>query len=673
MSLQLKAIRLFRPCSVKNLGRYISIRTGLSFREKLLIFTMALVLLVGGMMGLLIRFIVFPYLISEMESRGLAVGNRLSETARASILVGDRVHLTALSFDEKQLEKMIAYIIIEDMEKRPLAHTFLDREPPAAPVAGRELTIPVHEGLYTIGLVRVGLDEQFINSVIRKLNIFHLLFSGIILLAGFAFGVYLSRFITRPIGKLTVLAREIGAGNLNARIDLGRPDPCWRLLECNSKKCPAYENEASMCWLIDNTLCADGLEKKFPQKLKNCRLCAVYHQTADEIVHLAETFNHMAERIKMSEQKLRGSEERYRLLFNSDPHPVFVISPDGYSIVDVNDRALERFGFARDRLIGVPFPELGFSNSDQITKAFHDLDGRDGKCSLVPRIRFCTAAGEVFWVSIYSCSYNHMGEHQIIATTSEITEIIETEAKLIQTAKLATLGEMAAGVAHELNQPLNTIKLGTEFLLKVMEQGHSVSKEDLKEVAEDFGKEVDRASAIINHLRQFGRKSEIEKHMVDINEPLRGVFTILGQQLKANGIHVRLELDEDLPHVLADNNRLEQVFMNLIVNSRDAVLARSLTMPGSPKAISIRSYNKDGNISVSVSDTGIGIAPAVQSRIFEPFFTTKEVGKGTGLGLSISYGIIRDFEGNISFQTVENAGTTFTVTLPPATREKSNA
>ena len=114
---------------------------------------------------------------------------------------------------------------------------------------------------------------------------------------------------------------------------------------------------------------------------------------------------------------------------------------------------------------------------------------------------------------------------------------------------MATLGEMATGVAHELNQPLNAIKLGSEYLLKMTEKGRPLDREDLDELADDMSREVDRAAGIINHLRQFGRKSEVVAHRVDINKSIRGVFTILGQQLKVHGIEVKLDLDENLPQL----------------------------------------------------------------------------------------------------------------------------
>jgi C4-dicarboxylate-specific signal transduction histidine kinase len=263
-----------------------------------------------------------------------------------------------------------------------------------------------------------------------------------------------------------------------------------------------------------------------------------------------------------------------------------------------------------------------------------------------------------------------MGKESIIATTSDITELIETETKLIQAGKMATLGEMSTGMAHELNQPLNAIKLGSEFLQKIIELEGSVPEEELREVAADMSKEVDRATAIINHLRQFGRKSTISKQKVDVNVPARGVFSVLGQQLKVNNIKVVLELEDDLPPILADENRLEQVFINLVINARDAMLKRKEEDPkADPMVLTVRSFLESDRVAVTVGDTGTGIPVAAQGRVFEPFYTTKEVGKGTGLGLSISYGIIRDFEGTIEFETEENVGTTFKVSFPKAPAE----
>jgi C4-dicarboxylate-specific signal transduction histidine kinase len=234
---------------------------------------------------------------------------------------------------------------------------------------------------------------------------------------------------------------------------------------------------------------------------------------------------------------------------------------------------------------------------------------------------------------------------------------------------MATLGEMATGVAHELNQPLNAIKLGSEYLLKMTEKGQPLDREDLDELADDMSREVDRAAGIINHLRQFGRKSEVVAHRVDINKSIRGVFTILGQQLKVHGIEVKLDLDENLPPIMADQNRVEQVFVNLVNNARDAMLDRKTDVHAAPNVLAVRSFSEQGRVTATVSDTGPGIPESIAGRLFEPFFTTKEIGKGTGLGLSISYGIVRDYKGTICFTTSEKAGATFIVSFPEAPGE----
>ena len=202
-----------------------------------------------------------------------------------------------------------------------------------------------------------------------------------------------------------------------------------------------------------------------------------------------------------------------------------------------------------------------------------------------------------------------------------------------------------------------------------LKNGQPVAGEDLDELAEDISREVDRAAGIINHLRQFGRKSGVVAHRVDINGSIRGVFTILGQQLKVYGIEVKLDLDENLPPIMADENRVEQVFVNLVNNARDAMLGRKAGGHDGSNVLTVRSFSQQGRVTATVSDTGPGIPESIRGRLFEPFFTTKETGKGTGLGLSISYGIVRDYKGTIDLTTDEGMGATFIVSFPEAPPE----
>jgi histidine kinase len=195
----------------------------------------------------------------------------------------------------------------------------------------------------------------------------------------------------------------------------------------------------------------------------------------------------------------------------------------------------------------------------------------------------------------------------------------------------------------------------------------------LKEVAAELTAQVRRAERIINHLREFGRKAQVARGRVDINQPIQGVFHLLGQQLHLHDIEVKLELSKDPPLVWADANRLEQVFINLVLNARDAIEDRRKAEPGLAGQITVRSERRDGQARVSIGDNGAGIPAELTARIFEPFFTTKEVGRGTGLGLSISYGIVRDYGGSIAVESAPGQGTTFRLELPAAGEEEAAA
>jgi C4-dicarboxylate-specific signal transduction histidine kinase len=237
---------------------------------------------------------------------------------------------------------------------------------------------------------------------------------------------------------------------------------------------------------------------------------------------------------------------------------------------------------------------------------------------------------------------------------------------------MATLGEMATGVAHELNQPLSAIQIGTDFFRNMVRQGREIPSDEMVTVSEQIGEQVARAVGIINHLREFGRKAEIQPEKVDINQPLNGVFTLLSQQLKLRGIKVMLNLKENLPPIMGDSNRLEQVFIDLIINSRDSMEEKQNRAGDADidNILTVRSFQEDGQVVVTITDTGLGISDEAQSRIFEPFFTTKEVGKGTGLGLSISYGIVKDYNGTIEVESEVDKGTTFKITFPACEEEK---
>ncbi len=384
----------------------------------------------------------------------------------------------------------------------------------------------------------------------------------------------------------------------------------------------------------------------------------------DELGILAKSFNQMTARLRDSEKELKASEEKYRSLFENDPNPIFVVDLETFRILDVNIRAIETYGYSREEFLSMSFLDLG---DEEEAEKIQSLVVHS--CIFLPKIRHRKKDGTTLYVNIHSCPRQHLGKDVIIANIADISERIQAEAQLIQAGKMATLGEMSAGVAHELNQPLNAIRVGTEYLNKVFTRNIDVSAEVVRKVCNEMISQVERASSIINHLREFGRKSDADElDRIDINKPIKDVFTLLGQQLRVRGIKVELYLSEDLLFILGVQNRLEQVFLNLVMNARDAILEKKgvLVNENFDPCITIRSYRDRNNVVVDVSDNGIGIPEEVKDRIFEPFFTTKEVGKGTGLGLSISYGIVRDYGGNIEVASTGEKGTTFRLTFPIA-------
>ncbi|MDD5558480.1 ATP-binding protein [Candidatus Methylomirabilis sp.] len=249
---------------------------------------------------------------------------------------------------------------------------------------------------------------------------------------------------------------------------------------------------------------------------------------------------------------------------------------------------------------------------------------------------------------------------ELEATVEERTRTLKhTQAQLIQSGKLAAVGTLAAGVAHELNQPLMIIRGYAQELLRDERIGEEAIRDDLRRIEAQTG----RMTAIINHLRDFSRESKGKRQDTDLNRVVTDALDFLGQQLKTQHIDVVQELHPALPTVRVDPLQIEQILLNLITNARDAMEAAAFG------TITIRTECAQGDrVALSVTDTGPGIPEEIRTRIFDPFFTTKEVGKGTGLGLSICHGIIEKHGGELIMASPvsDGKGARFTIILPPA-------
>jgi histidine kinase len=326
------------------------------------------------------------------------------------------------------------------------------------------------------------------------------------------------------------------------------------------------------------------------------------------------------------------------------PNPVFVLDVKTLQVMDCNKSVTAVYGYRVDEVIGKPFMML-FHEDEQDHYAFKVVT-----CSVINQARHLDRDGKGLFVNIRISPSEYSGQKVLLVTTSDITKRLETEQQLIQASKMATLGEMATGVAHELNQPLSVIKTVSSFFMKKLGASEPIAADILSTMLTKVDSNVDRAARIINHMRQFARKSDMERVSTQLNDVLKSAFEIFSQQLKVRGIQVVWEIKEALPRIKADPSRLEQVFINLLLNARDAIESRWGDRPtdahDGEKTIRLWTGIDDGWVVCRVCDTGTGIPDNMVEKIFEPFFTTKEVGKGTGLGLSISYGIVQRVRGN---------------------------
>jgi len=561
--------------------------------------------------------------------------------------------------------------------------------------------------------------------------------NGIIALAVFSFlgissiiGIFLMRFVNRPIKTLIAGTRLISQGKYDSEIPVDRTDEIGQLAlaisqmgkkigekqEELNKQRNEYQN------LFERVPCHVSVQDKhlrlirynreiarnfapkpgdycfaaYKGRSEPCQICPVLktfddgksHESEESLVNrdgsesiwlvrtapIRDSNREIAAvmeislditQLKRLEREIRKSEEKYYTIFNNIPNAVFVVDSSTMEILDCNQSVTATYGFEKEELLNTSL--LSFFEESERGESAEELRNS----GTLNQVRHITKDGRTIYVNIRVTRSEYLEREALLITASDITKRLLVEQQLIQASKMTTLGEMSAGVAHELNQPLSVIKTASNYLMRKVRKGERIEDNILKTMAEEIDSHVDRASRIISHLREFGRKSEVSKGRVYVNEPLNRAVEMFSQQLKLREIEVIKELGANLPPIWADSNRLEQVFINLLINARDAIEehCEQHERKGAEKKIFLRTSYRGDMVQVEVEDTGGGIPKPLLDRIFEPFFTTKKVGHGTGLGLSISYSIVQDYEGTIKVETHENAGSKFTVQFPVAAED----
>jgi histidine kinase len=444
----------------------------------------------------------------------------------------------------------------------------------------------------------------------------------------------------------------------STRFDPKPGDFCYHAYKGRSEKCERCPVEWTFADGKSYSTEETGVDKDGTIKHWIVRTSPIVNDKG-EVVAAMEISHDISEHRQL-EVDLEQSEKKYRAIFNNIPNPVFVLDIKTLVIRDCNMSVETVYGFTSEEIIDKSFLDL-FRKEEREHYA-----SRLRTSSVINQAKHLAKGPKELFVDIRISLSEYSGKEVFLVTTSDITKRLEAEQQLIQASKMATLGEMATGVAHELNQPLSVIKTASSFFIKKINRGEVIEKEVLDTMLMKVDSNVDRAARIINHMRQFARKSDMAMEKISINDVLVSAFEIFSQQLKVRGIAVVKDMGRELPRIHADPSRLEQVFINLLLNARDAIEEKisAASRSDHEERITLKTYMDGDRVIVEVCDTGIGIPKHVAEKIFEPFFTTKEVGKGTGLGLSISYGIVKDCGGMIKTLSNQDKGTCFVVSFP---------
>jgi len=635
----------------------------------------------------------------ELEKRGESLVKNLAYNSEYGVLVENKDLLLNL-IKGLALQEDVAYIIIQDRNGNILAQLESQKFPPSSLGQKKSVTSETFEkkGLFTkhyeeekgggfcnfsypiqttkvlrskeevgiifdqqaglgvkeekIGVAHVGMSLASMRKEIASMKNIIVLLTALVVAIGILLTIFLVNIIVNPIQQLVLATDKVANGDLAQMVKVRRKDEIGKLASAFNRMTNSLKESRNEIEEYNRTL-----ENK------------VKERTAD---------------LERTTRLLQAEYNRLDAIINS-PNLGIVIEDQGCNIKFMNKSLIDAFG-----------NQIG-------EKCYEKFKGRKEKCEVCPIDEILIKGKKIFnyfdrdhagnYYALSAAPFqDEKGEKYILETLRDITEqkklelqvkehtqnlekanaelenalknLKEAQAQLIQAEKMAGIGQLAAGVAHELNNPLGGILGYCQFALE------KITKKPLKELTgedistysqylKDIEQQSKRCKAIIQSLLKFSRASVKEDfEPIDINSILKETFTFVNHQMEKHKVKLEEVLSPSLPRISGNTSQLQQVFTNLILNAVQA-------MPDGGRLTVLDKLSEDkGSLEISFADTGEGISKENLSKIFEPFFTTKKVGQGTGLGLSVSYGIVKEHGGEIQVESTVGQGSTLTVILP---------
>lgn len=379
------------------------------------------------------------------------------------------------------------------------------------------------------------------------------------------------------------------------------------------------------------------------------------HSAEEEDARTVHVLKDITDR-REAERRYRRERDFNRNILNNTQSMILVLDTAG--LVSYANKRCFQAGYSEQDLVGHSLAEMvpGARRPLLVEALERTLQGVAVDNLEIPVFRGDGSAGQ-FSISLSPMRDERGDINSIVVVMTDITDAADLQAKLMHTEKMAALGQLVSGVAHEVNNPLAAIVGFTDLLLENPSIAEE-AKEDLRVILQ----EAQRTRVIVQNLLSFARHVQAHREPVRVNSLLRQTLKLRAYDLSSHGVEIAERYEEDLPLTIGDPHQLQQVFLNILNNAYDAIQE-----VGRPGRIEIATSHVDGQLEVAFRDNGPGISHA--ERIFDPFFTTKEVGKGTGLGLSICYGIVRAHRGEIvARNNLDSVGCTFFVRLPVASQ-----